>query len=44
MPKKRKSSEAVESGKRLKVSGGKPDPEKLQTMPHVGKISEWLLV
>jgi hypothetical protein len=43
-PKKRKSSEGLDAGKKLKVSGGKPDPGKLQTMLHGGKLSEWLLV
>lgn len=41
-PKKRKSSEGLDSGKKLKASG-KADPDKLLNMPHVGKLTDWLL-
>ena len=44
-PRKRKSTDNVDQAqsKKAKVSGGKADPAKLQSMPHVGKLSEWLL-
>ena len=42
-PRKRTSREFAEGSSTKKIKSGKPDPEKLQNMPHVGRLSEWLL-